>query len=98
MDVGELWRAYGVLAEFTSFFGAAFGSKQWRDHGDGKAGNGNFVFCHSDGSPLDPDLVPQAFKRMAKKPGLGELRLHDLRHTHAVLMLSEGIHPRIVSE
>ena len=69
-----------------------------REHGGGKAGNGNFVFCHSDGSPTDPDLVTQAFKRMAKKAGLGEFRLHDLRHTHASLMLSKGIHPKIVSE
>ena len=69
-----------------------------RDHSGGKAGNGNFVFCHSDGSPLDPDLVTQAFERMAKRSGLPKFRFHDLRHTHASLMLSQGIHPKIVSE
>ena len=70
-----------------------------RKRGGGEqTGNGNFVFCHSDGSPLDPDLVTQAFKRMAKRAGLGQLRLHDLRHTHASLMLSKGIHLKIVSE
>ena len=63
-----------------------------------QTGNGNFVFCQSDGSPLDPDLVTQAFRRMAKGAGLEELRLHDLRHTHASLMLSKGIHLKIVSE
>ena len=26
------------------------------------------------------------------------IRLHDLRHTHATLMLKAGIHPKIVSE
>ena len=26
------------------------------------------------------------------------MRLHDLRHTHATLMLKAGIHPKIVSE
>jgi integrase len=62
------------------------------------SGNGNFVFCHSDGSALDPDLITQAFERIAKKNGLKGLRLHDLRHTHASLMLSQGIHPKIVSE
>ena len=69
-----------------------------RDRSGGKAGNGNYGFCHSDGSPPDPDLVTLAFKRMAKKAGLGELGLHDLRHTHASLMLSKGIYPKIVSE
>ena len=27
-----------------------------------------------------------------------KLRFHDLRHTHATLMLKSGIHPKIVSE
>ena len=26
------------------------------------------------------------------------MRLHDLRHTHATLMLKSGVHPKIVSE
>ncbi len=30
--------------------------------------------------------------------GLSSVRFHDLRHTHATLMLKEGIHPKIVSE
>ena len=72
--------------------------KAHRERNREKSGNGNFVFCHSDGSPLDPDLVTQAFERMAKRSGLPRLRLHDLRHTHASLMLSQGIHPKIVSE
>ena len=33
-----------------------------------------------------------------KRVGLEQLRLHDLRHTHASLMLSKGIHLKIVSE
>ena len=60
--------------------------------------NGNFVFCHSDGSPLDPDQVTQTFKRIAIKAGLAKFRFHDLRHTHASLMLAKGIHLKIVSE
>ena len=47
------------------------------------SGNGNFVFCHSDGSLLDPDLVSKWFRKAARKAGLEGLRLHDLRHTHA---------------
>lgn len=69
--------------------------RAWRSGSDG---NGDFVFCHSDGSPLDPDAVTQGFKRMATRAGLGYLRFHDLRHTHASLMLSQGVHLKIVSE
>jgi integrase len=30
--------------------------------------------------------------------GLPPIRFHDLRHTTATLMLSQGIHPKVVSE
>jgi len=30
--------------------------------------------------------------------GLPRLRLHDLRHTAATLMLRAGVHPKVVSE
>ena len=30
--------------------------------------------------------------------GLPGVRLHDLRHTHATLLLSAGVHPKVVSE
>jgi integrase len=29
---------------------------------------------------------------------LPDIRLHDLRHTHATLALQAGIHPKVVSE
>ena len=59
---------------------------------------GNFVFCHPDGAPLDPDRVTQTFWSMARRAGLRDFRFHDLRHTHASLMLSQGVHLKIVSE
>ena len=33
-----------------------------------------------------------------KRALLPEIRLHDLRHTHATLALRAGIHPKVVSE
>ena len=59
---------------------------------------GNFVFCHPNGAPLDPDRVTQTFWSMARRAGLRDFRFHDLRHTHASLMLSQGVHLKIVSE
>lgn len=56
------------------------------------------VFCHLDGSPLLPDSVTHAFVKLARVLGLGTVRFHDLRHTHASLMLRQGVHPKIVSE
>ncbi|MFC1990505.1 tyrosine-type recombinase/integrase [Chloroflexota bacterium] len=35
---------------------------------------------------------------LAARFGLKVIRLHDARHTHASLMLKQGIHPKIVQE
>ena len=63
-----------------------------------KLGSDDFVFSRADGSPLTPNAVTLAFKRVIRKAGLKRIRLHDLRHTHATLMLKAGVHPKIVSE
>ena len=36
--------------------------------------------------------------KLARQCQLPGTRLHDLRHTHATLMLKQGIHPKIVQE
>jgi len=56
------------------------------------------VFSHPDGRPYRPDSVSRAFVTLAKAVGLNGVRFHDLRHTHATLMLRQGVHPKIVSE
>lgn len=38
------------------------------------------------------------FKDLAEKAGFEGLRFHKLRHTHATLLLSQGVHPKIVQE
>ena len=57
-----------------------------------------FVFIRPDGSPINPNAVTLAFRRIIKKTGLRGIRIHDLRHTHATLMLKAGVHPKVVSE
>ena len=56
------------------------------------------VFSHPDGAPWDLDSVTHAFSRIAERIRLTGLRFHDIRHTHASLMLKQGVHPKIVSE
>jgi len=58
----------------------------------------DLVFCHVDGSPLLPNSVSHAWTKLACRTGLKGIRLHDARHTHASLMLKQGIHPKIVQE
>jgi integrase len=58
----------------------------------------DLVFCNVDGTPLSPSTVSHAFLDIARKAGIKGIRLHDLRHSHASLMLKQNIHPKIVQE
>ncbi len=44
------------------------------------------------------DGFHDTFKAYLKKSGLKNIRFHDLRNTHATLLLIQGVHPKIVSE
>jgi integrase len=57
-----------------------------------------FVFARADGSPLSMSIVGKAWVRLNVRSGVPRVRFHDLRHTAATLMLSRGVHPKIVSE
>jgi len=43
----------------------------------------DFVFIRPDGSPINPSAITLAFRRIIKRAGLKDIRIHDLRHTHA---------------
>jgi len=58
----------------------------------------DLVFCQLDGKPLLPDSITHAWMKLARRVGLKGIRLHDARHSHASLMLKQGIHPKIVQE
>ena len=57
-----------------------------------------FVFARSDGSPIHPDYFSQTFDRLLAKLDIPRIRLHDLRHTHATLLIKEGVPVKVVSE
>jgi integrase len=56
------------------------------------------VFARPDGEPWNPDSIGQAFERAVARVDLPRIRLHDLRHSHAVHLLTAGQNPRLVSE
>ena len=57
-----------------------------------------YVFSRADGTPFDPDTITHAFASMIKKAGINHLRFHDLRHTHATILMEQGINPKTVAE
>ena len=58
----------------------------------------DFVFSNPEGKPLLPDTVSNAWLRLVKRHNLEGIRLHDARHTHATLLLKQGVHPKVVQE
>ena len=58
----------------------------------------DLVFSHWDGTPLLPNSVTHAWMKLVRRCGLKGIRLHDARHTHASLLLKQGVHPKIVQE
>ena len=58
----------------------------------------DLIADHGDGSPLSPDGFTQGFKRIAAAAGLDpKMRLHDVRHGVATMMLEADVHMAIAS-
>jgi integrase len=55
------------------------------------------VICRADGSPWHPSTFSAAWIRARKTAGV-TVRFHELRHTHASLLLSSGAHPKALQE
>jgi len=56
------------------------------------------VFTREDGEPLHPAIITDRFHRLTTTAGLPPLRLHDLRHGAASLMLAAGVSMKVVQE
>ncbi len=48
--------------------------------------------------PWSPDTVTHAWLKLSRKLGLNDIHLHSARHSHASLLLRQGVHPKIVQE
>lgn len=58
----------------------------------------NLVFPRQNGLPLYPDTISKQFKKLLKRAGLRDAKLHDLRRTCATIALNAGATPRTVAE
>ena len=84
-DVDVLTRWRRCQAEERLLIGSA-----WEDHG--------LVFCRPDGRPIHPERFSRTFDQLLARHGMPDIRLHDLRHTHASLLLKAGVPIKVVSE
>ena len=56
------------------------------------------VFATADGRLTHPDYFSHVFDRHLAGSDLPRIRFHDLRHTHATIMLKKGVPVKVVSE
>jgi integrase len=57
------------------------------------------LFTTDTGGPVNPsNLRKRSFAPLLKKAKLPHIRFHDLRHTCATLLLTQGTHPKYVQE
>jgi integrase len=68
----------------------ALQGEKWQEHG--------LVFPSVVGTPVEARNLVRHFKNLLSKHGLPDIRFHDLRHTAATLLLTKGVHPKIVQE
>ena len=60
--------------------------------------NQGLIFTTGSGKPVSPRNLIRHFKLALKSADLPDIRVHDLRHSHASLLLSAGVNPKIVQE
>lgn len=60
--------------------------------------NQDFVVATKVGTFVLPTNLGRAFRLICNKLEIPKIRFHDLRHTHASLLFSQNIHPKIVQE
>ena len=61
--------------------------------------NFDLVFASEIGTPLNPPNITRAFKKALERAEIRtSIRLYDLRHTTATLLLQAGVNPKVVSE
>ncbi len=77
--------------------------KAWRmERAEEKGGvdpsDDELVFVKPDGSWIHPQTFSQVLDRKVAKLDVPTISLHDLRHTHATLLLKAGVPVKVVSE
>jgi integrase len=58
----------------------------------------DLVFCNDDGSPWKPDSIGTLYRAIVLRSGVGHVRLHDIRHSTASILIAAGVPITTVSK
>ena len=57
-----------------------------------------WMFTDAHGGPIHPQAMSQTFDRLVRRAPVPTIRFHDLRHTHATLLIAAGVPAKVVAE
>lgn len=57
-----------------------------------------WLFCNENGKHFYPTTPTLWWGRFTQRAEVRHIRLHDLRHTSATLLIAQNIHAKIISE
>jgi integrase len=83
--IAALKKHRNLIEQEKTFLGS-----EYKDH--------DLVICTSLGTPVIPRHINKVWDHFHAKIDVPKITFHDLRHTHASLLLKQGTHPKIVSE
>ena len=63
-----------------------------------KVSRGSFVFSTREGKHMTPSHASKAYRNLRDSVDIEGVRFHDLRHTHASLLIAEGVDYKTVSQ
>lgn len=58
----------------------------------------DLVCATTTGGPIKPSYLRKVFNKTCEKANVKRISFHGLRHTHATLLLADGVHPKVVQE
>ncbi|MDR4926521.1 site-specific integrase [Peribacillus simplex] len=58
----------------------------------------DLLVCTRDGKPMIPRNFRKEFYNLVEKVGLPKIRFHDLRHTHATILIQQNVNVKLISE
>ncbi|MCM3675019.1 site-specific integrase [Peribacillus simplex] len=58
----------------------------------------DLIICTKSGNPMIPRNFRKEFYNLTEKIGLPKIRFHDLRHTHATILIQQNVNVKLISE
>lgn len=73
-------------------------SKNKKIYGNTYKNKDNYICVKDDGEIMKPDTITRNFPKFLKQKGLKKIRLHDLRHSCASILLANGVPMKEIQE